>query len=198
MKEVWRDVKDYEGYYQVSNKGRVKSLDRKVKGKNNSTITKKSMIRKLQTSHKGYKVVRLQKQGVAKHCQVHRLVLQAFRGNKNNKPQVNHIDCNKTNNDINNLEWATAQENMDHAKTNNLLGEFSKKRLESVMDNLKKAQQSRRRKVRQMNKKGEVVGEFTSIVEASEMTGTDGSKITMCCRGDRKTSNGFRWEYVDD
>ena len=101
--EEWRDIKGYEGLYQVSNKGRVKSLG------NNKT--KKEKILSLKPSNNGYIRVYLCKNGKQKPFSVHRLVAQAFLLNPNNLPVVNHKDENKLNNNVENLEWCTVAYN---------------------------------------------------------------------------------------
>lgn len=110
--EEWKDVKGYEGFYQVSNKGRVKALSRKVKYKN-SFKTLKEKNRKLTVDSRGYLTVNLCREGVAKTAKVHKLVAIAFL---NHTPcgydlVVDHIDFNKTNNNVYNLRLVTAREN---------------------------------------------------------------------------------------
>lgn len=113
MKEIWKDIKGYEGLYQISNLGRVKSLGNEYR--------KKEKYLKLQYSRDGYQRLGLRKSGVAKCEYIHRLVAIAFIPNPLNKPQVNHIDGNKQNNKVNNLEWVTPFENTHHAYKNNLV-----------------------------------------------------------------------------
>lgn len=104
MVEEWRDIKGYKGFYQVSNFGRVKSLSRRVKKYNGYKINKERILKA--TPHPaGYVKVTLCKKGVTKSFLVHRLVAQAFIPKVKGKTQVNHIDCNKTNNYSSNLEW---------------------------------------------------------------------------------------------
>ena len=106
MKEIWKDIKDYEQLYVVSNTGKIKSLARK---NTNGGILKPSH------NKDGYLQVILCKNGKTKCFKCHRLVAEQFIPNLNNKPEVNHIDGNKENNDISNLEWVTTSENVIHA-----------------------------------------------------------------------------------
>lgn len=109
--EIWKDVVGYEGIYEVSNKGRIKS---KHYGK--------KVFLKTQKTYDGYITTKLSIGGNSKRCSLHRLVAIAFLGNPENKPQVNHKDGNKLNNYMDNLEWVTAQENVIHAWKTGLKG----------------------------------------------------------------------------
>lgn len=124
MEEIWKDIEGYEGLYQVSNLGRVKSLDRlgatgyKLKGK----------MRKLWYIKQGYQRVGLNKDSHKINYLVHRLVAQAFIPNKENKPFINHKNGIKDDNGVDNLEWCTDEENQSHAikhGLNNNIGELS-------------------------------------------------------------------------
>ena len=116
--EVWKDVLGYEGYYQVSNLGRVKSLDREIIHKRYGTQKLKGFILKDRLNHKGYLVSTFSKNGKNKEFFNHRLVLINFLGINNIKPQVNHIDKNKQNNNLYNLEWVDNRENQCHKNIN--------------------------------------------------------------------------------
>lgn len=117
--ELWKDIPNYEGYYQVSSLGKVKSLPRKF------TI-KKSRILIPRNFGRNYCHVWLSVDGVKKSFAIHRLVAQAFIPNPNNKTQVNHKDCNPENNKRENLEWCTAKENTNHALRNNRISKGEK------------------------------------------------------------------------
>lgn len=130
MAEIWVDIKDYEGFYQVSNLGRVRSLPRWVKGKGKSIQLRDGFYLKVDIA-KGYERVTLFKNNNRKRVMVHRLVAQHFVDNPKNKPEVNHIDGNKRNNKLTNLEWVTSSENQLHAfKTGLQKPTKSNKRLE--------------------------------------------------------------------
>lgn len=113
-KEIWKDVKDYEGYYQISNLGNVRCLDRTVIGKDGRKQFKKGCNMKIQHNKKvNIYEVGLYKNNKRKMCKIHRLVAGAFIENDNpeNKITVNHKDGNRSNNCVNNLEWASYSEN---------------------------------------------------------------------------------------
>lgn len=113
--EEWKDIAGFEGMYQVSNVGQVRSLDRV----DNRGYKQKGRTVKPSTS-KGYQNAHLCKLSKYTTISIHRLVALAFISNPDNRPQVNHIDGNKQNNHISNLEWATAKENINHAWDNGL------------------------------------------------------------------------------
>ena len=113
--EVWKDIEGYEGLYQVSTCGNIKSLAKPRKNGNGRSYTQKEKLLKQTFTSTGYKKVELYKDGKRKGFKVHRLVAIAFIPNPDNKPEVNHIDGNKINNNIDNLEWVTSSENSIHA-----------------------------------------------------------------------------------
>ncbi len=108
MEEIWENIEDYEGLYQVSNLGRIKRISK-------ATCTFAGRILKNSRHNRGYQTVDLSKNGVWKKYTVHRLVAKAFIPNPDNKPEVNHKDSNRSNNVASNLEWATSSENSIHA-----------------------------------------------------------------------------------
>lgn len=115
VSEVFVDIPKCEGYYQVSNHGNVRSLDRVIKEKTGKTQTLKGRILKPRINRGGYYYVGLRKNGSKATFAIHQLVAQAFIPNPKNKRTVNHIDGNKLNNNVTNLEWATYSENLEHA-----------------------------------------------------------------------------------
>lgn len=112
--EEWKDVVGYEGYYQVSNLGNVRSIDRIVDGLNGRRFFKGITLKQNKDNY-GYCIVSLYKERKPKTCKVHRLVADAFIENVNDKSTINHIDGNKENNSVENLEWLTQEENFQHA-----------------------------------------------------------------------------------
>jgi hypothetical protein len=117
--EQWKDNPDYEGYYQISNLGRVKSLKR-VLLKKNATCILKEKISKQSKNIYGYYGKILSKQNVQKRFLIHRLIAIAFIPNPKNLPDINHIDQNRENNKISNLEWVTHRENCCHREKNKI------------------------------------------------------------------------------
>lgn len=119
QKEIWLDAKGFKNY-QVSNLGGVRTVDRMVVTINGITLFKKQIILKPSKNKSGYLYVKLFVNGKRKHMLVHRLVGLTFLENPLNKPQINHIDCVKHNNCVENLEWTTNSENRKHAQMNGL------------------------------------------------------------------------------
>lgn len=184
-KEIWKLIDGDDRYY-VSNLGNVKTIDY-----NHQQIEKnlKPVIR-----NNGYKYVAINKKQLA----VHRLVAMAFIENNDNKPFVNHVDGDKTNNKVENLEWCTAKENMSHAFKNNLVNTRSVKQQRARRKTAKRMIEKNKIKIVQYSKKHEYISEFNSIVEASNITGANAVHISRCAKGFQKTCGGFIWEYAYD
>lgn len=120
--EIWKDIPDYEGIYQISNKGRIKSIPHVIKANKDGGIrTTEEHMKNTYIGWHGYVWVALCKNGKSKTHSVHRLVALTFIENPNKLPAVNHIDGNKENNSVENLEWCTNHENQMHASKNGLL-----------------------------------------------------------------------------
>ena len=173
-REIWKDIEGYEGLYQVSNLGRVKSL--------NYNRTKKEKILKPRSNKDGYLRVVLYKEGKSKQYLVHRLVAQAFIPNPDNKPQVNHKDDNKTNNKVENLEWVTSKENANYGTRN--------KRSAKSRTNDKK----RSKPIYGINVKTNEKIEFPSTMEA-ERNGFNHGNIVKCLKGRKNSHKGYKWFY---
>lgn len=172
MQEMWKDIKNYKGLYQVSNLGNIRSNINKPK------------ILIPQISNAGYFRIIIRN----KHYSVHRLVAQTFIPNPENKPQVNHIDGNKLNNNVNNLEWATASENQKH---NYIFLNFK-----PPMLGKKGSNHIASKHIIQYDKNGKFIKEWDSLIEASKYLSICASCITNCAKGRRKTAGGYIWEYT--
>lgn len=180
--EEWRDVVGYEGEYQVSNCGNVKSMTRRVKTKNGCYAIKTGKMLAKTLKKKGYLCVNLSSHGKAKCVEIQRLVAIAFLPNPNNYPCVNHKDENKENNSADNLEWCTYS-------YNNAYGECRKKASESRIN----GKMSKR--VYQYDMNMNLIGEYPSIAEVKRVFGYNSSKISLCARGKRKSAYGYVWKY---
>lgn len=182
--EICKDVKGYEGLYQVSNFGRIKSLHKiRNRGDNADGIMKTYLI------HGNYIAIKLKKNKESKAYLIHRLVAISFIPNPEDKRTVNHIDGNKLNNHVNNLEWNTHSENLHHAY-NNGLSVYRAYRKDTGIH-------IRCRSVIQINIDGSVMAEFESLKEAEEKTGIKQTNISNVCRGKRLVAGGFKWKYKD-
>ena len=180
----WKEIQGTKGYYSISELGGIKSNTRTII----TGITSfKSSVKHLKPykTKKGYLSVDLKIDGERMIKPVHRLVAEAFIPNPENKKQVNHIDLDKTNNTVDNLEWCTQLENMKHAKD---LGVF--KKTQEHKDNHSKIMS---KTVSQYDKNNNLINKFNSMKEASEITGISHGNICACAKGKRKTAGGFVW-----
>ena len=116
MTEIWKDIQGYEGFYQISNLGNVKSLERVVDKGNGILQHRKERIMNKRESVDGYYIAKLNVNKKSTSIAVHILVARHFIDNPNNYPEVNHKDCNRKNNQVDNLEWCTHQQNVEHSK----------------------------------------------------------------------------------
>lgn len=196
--EKWKDISGLEGEYQISNLGRVKSLSREVRivshGKTEGTRTTREIIIRPDISKFGYAIVNIG----GKNRRVHRLVAEAFIPNPDNLPQVNHKDENKTNNNVDNLEWCTARYNNTY---NGVRGRSWRTRWADPKSALR---------VQMLRKNGAPVCQFESASEAQRCTGISLSSILRVCNGTpvkdkrkkkgfyiAKNAGGYKWEYVN-
>ena len=173
--EIWRDIKDFEGLYQVSNLGRVRSLNF------NHTIGKVKEL-SLRNDKKGYKQVILYKDGKTKSYKVHRLVAETFIENPNNYEQINHKNEIKSDNTVNNLEWCTNEYNHNYGTRNERVRKSLSKKTLCITT-------------------GEV---FNSMREASIKYGISNGSISECCNNKRNsagtlpTGEKLKWMYIEE
>lgn len=182
--EIWKDLKGFDLPYQISNKGNIKCLThtiidvlgrKYVRYEHNMSLTK----------HKsGYVVVTLRKNNSRSVCRVHVLVAKTFIDNPDNKPTVDHIDGNKTNNSVNNLRWYTIQENKRNPNT------FLQS-IEATINSCK----SRTKKVYQLDSNYKVIAEYNSAEEAAKNVGCSSVFIHRCCVMSKRTAKGYHWSY---
>ena len=179
-KEIWKDIEGYEGLYQVSNLGRVRSTTRKQLAniRNNKYITKKGQVLTPMISNAGYGRVTLFKERKRKMYSVHRLVAMAFIDNPDNLPEVNHKDGNKRNNELHNLEWCSKSANVKHAYDNKLTKHYT-------------------RKILQYGANGELLKEWDSLISITRELGFNFKTIQTVCagRGRAKRAFGYVWKY---
>jgi len=187
LNEEFRDIKGYEGQYQVSNYGRVKRLEKKeiLKSKNQhiNFCSYRTVKEKILSNIycKGYCRVTLSKNSIKKIFQVHRLVAQAFIPNPNDLPEVNHKKENeKDNNRIENLEWVTSKENCNYGNRNSKISKKTSKKIIQYDLNFKK------------------IKVWRNISEASKYYNTTVSNIVLCLKNKNKTAVGYIWRYADE
>lgn len=181
MEEIWVDIKSYEGLYQVSNLGRVRSLERMVRNGGDTVRVVKEKILKPWSDKNGYLHVTLcDKSTNKKKFKIHRLVATMFIPNPNNLPQVNHKDEDKQNNKFDNLEWCTNRYNQEYGT-----------KWERQKEN------SHKKEVVQLSKDNEIIKIWESIREANR-NGYNRTCIYECCVGTQKIHRGYKWMYYED
>lgn len=182
MNEIFKDIPDYEGLYQVSNLGRVKSLERYVNCKSGCKALKKGKILKIQKNNNGYSIVGLHKNGKRKLYLIHRLVYESFNGPIPDGMQVNHINEDKTDNHLENL-------NLMDCKTNINWGTHNK-RVSEKMTNGKRSIT-----VLQYDLDNNFIKEWVSVNEVHRQLGFSCGNISLSCRGFYKSYKGYVWKY---
>lgn len=181
MTEVFVPIAGYEGLYEVSNLGRVKSLS-KFGGKNYSVFLSERVM-KLRDNGLGYKQISLTKESIKKTYYIHILVAIHFVANPNSYPEVNHENGDKDCNEYWNLKWCTRKQNEEHAWDTGLKS--------MIGDN-----HALSKRVLQMDMNGNVIREWTNGHQAMQETGYANGHISKCCRGLAKQAYGFKWAYA--
>lgn len=184
MEEIWKDIKEFEGYYQISNKGRVLSLERKVKSaiSNSGYRTVNLRILKTRIDKYGYDTIILRRYNKDKHFTIHRLVAIAFIDNPNKYPSINHIDENKLNNTPENLEWCTVKHNNLYNNRQQLINE---KLREVVKGKI----------ILQYDLNMNFIKEWRSLREIHRTLRFNRQEINKTCRKERDSYNGYIWRY---
>lgn len=177
--EEWRPVVGYEGLYEVSDWGNVRSLN----------YNKTGQVRELSkvNGKNNYLVVCLHKEGKQKEGKIHRLVAEAFIPNPDNKPCIDHINGNNQDNVVFNLRWATAAEN-----TNNPI---TKARMKGIQNGRQKNRPDMSKKVYQYDSDWNFIAEYPSASEAGRILGCHFDTISKACRGVRNCALGYNWTY---
>lgn len=214
--ELWKDIEGYDGIYQVSNYGRIKSLERDVMRCDGRSFHFTQRILKYKKA-RGYNCVGLSDGNVTKYRRVHRLVGFAFVPNPEDWPQMNHKDENPHNNMASNLEWCTQKYNVNYGNHNKKLSESKKQKFKKDAEfaermrriaaeiHKKESWKIAQRKSQRMNSKckvvvqlsldGRLIEKYHSLSEASRRTGIHAQNIGQVCLKRKKQSGGFRWEY---
>lgn len=185
MIEIWKDIPEWEGIYQVSNFGRLKSFKKHPDG----------LLLKQTNKNGDYFSVVLSKNNRIKSTRTHRLVAENFIPNPENKPQVNHIDMNKQNNHVENLEWCTSSENTTHAYTNK----------PSMCVGMNYYNQNIRPKtILQLDMDDNLINEFKNSTEAYKNTGVCARNILQVASKDeylpgkvRNQAGGYKWKHKE-
>lgn len=190
-KEVWKDIKGYEGYYQASNLGRIKRLEREIKTRNgkgeHKRILKENILQGFYCP-KGYVRVLLTRDKKNKTYMIHRLIAETFIPNPDNFPQVNHIDGIKNHNNVENLEWCTQSYNIKHSYEIGLRS--------SVDEVLKKNREKQSKKVAKYDVYGNLLEIYGSVNEATKKNKAGRTQILKSCRHENEPI--YRWEFVND
>lgn len=176
--EIWKNIPEYNGDYQVSNLGRIKSM--KYRSSNRTAI-----LRQKQKDN-GYIQIILCSNGKPKHLHTHRVVAQVFTPTDDVKLQIDHIDTNRTNNNINNLQWCTHKENMNNPISREKNSKSNKGRIAL----------NKKRTYMIDSSTGDILNVFHSATEAAKILNICHSCITDVCRGERKTAGGYKFEFL--
>lgn len=188
MKEIWKEIKGYEGYYEASNKGQIRSTQRVITlvtrdGKDRPSVFKGKVLKQtdeIKNRHNWLprKFVQLSKDGIRKRYYAHRLVAETFIPNPNNLPDVNHKDGNPFNNNVDNLEWSSRKRNINHAFDNKLIKTEKPVAKISIQT-------------------GKVLEIYKSESEACRQYGVTQGKILRAIQRNG-TSCGFKWKYINE
>lgn len=176
--EIWNTVPFYQGYYEVSDSGNFRSVDRIVNGPHGSRLMKGKMLN-IRVNKDGYVHAHFCKEGVNKAFSAHRIVALAFINNPMNYPEVNHKDGNKQNNHKDNLEWCTTSQNLAH----------------SFAIGLRISSRNQGFNIQQVSLAGEIIGSFGSINEAARVTGIHKAGISKALRGKVKRAGDYKWIF---
>ena len=177
MKEIWKPVVGWEELYEVSNLGNVRSLDRYVNQRNYKRFCKGTLL-KIYKYKTGYGIVSLRDSGIQKQGKVHQLVMNAFNPNTSDKNlEINHIDGNTMNNKLDNLEWCTHKENLQHASKHNLLSVY--------------------KPINQYDLNGNFIKRWNSMKEARDFYNLGINSLRNACKRKSGIHKGYIWRYAN-
>lgn len=184
MSEIWLDLKGYEDSYEISNKGTLRSKDRK------STAGKriKGKIVATKTNNRGYVQTHLNIDGKCLMKLIHRLVAETFIDNPNGYEQVNHKNEDKTDNSVENLEWCTNLYNRRYGK--GIIAMSQNRDYKEILRN-------RNKQIEQLDLDGNRIKIWPNIATAKRELGVNDTSVSFCCRGKQKTAGGYVWKYAE-
>lgn len=191
--EIWKDIEGYEGKYQVSNLGRVKSLGRVIERRGQAPKITSDKILSTRLL-KGYPTVRLNINNTSKTFSIHRLIAHAFIPNPNNLPHIDHINTIRIDNRIENLRWVSRSMNMLNETTRKKRTEYWNQKTQSGNNAWV---ERRKRAVEALDADGKVVYQFDTVTLAANFFGVNHSNICIACKDIRRTCQSYHWRYAE-
>lgn len=179
INEVWKSIDGYDGYYEVSNLGNIRSVDRCVIASNGAKKYFKGQQLKTWHSHNGYVLCNLKKNGKSKTVRVNRIVAQTFIPNPYNHPVINHINFDKDDNCVDNLEWCSHKYNINYTY-NNCMSKSQKHVLKLDPYTL------------------QVLDEYISLADAARNNNCYFQNISRCCYNKDYKCGGYKWRFAND
>lgn len=185
MSDIWKDIDGYEGLYQASNTGKIRSLDRIMLNRwGNGERHKRGKLMKFDLTSNGYLAVNLSKDGIGKRFLVHRIVAQCFIPNPENKPCIDHINTDRTDNRVENLRWVTHRDNQNNPVTKSKM----------------KLNKSKAKPILQFSLDDKFIKRWNSCSDIVRELGYNQGSISACCRNKKNyfTAYGYRWGFEKD